>query len=180
MRVRPVLECIGSWRHQCCHHGVAALLAYSTARALRLCQVLTHARARCICCARRDLGSNQLSGPLPSSLGSLLVSYLCVVPRGAAPAHGATTRASLFCWYRTLHALCTPPPVCCGVAKSLLTRVAAFCWARRHLDSNRLSGSLPKSLGSLANVEMLCVFVVFVSTSAHGATSVDATALLFC
>ena len=76
-------------------------------------------------CARRSLAHNQLSGSLPSSLGSLpaLFDLYVVVLSVSASARGATNALVLlrhgflffFCWR-------APLPVRCVAAQSLLTR----------------------------------------------------------
>jgi hypothetical protein len=64
------------------------------------------------------------------------------------------------CSADTLHRLCVA-----ALTGLCLRACLHVLYAHRYLNYNRLSGSLPKSLGSLANLEMLCVFVMFVSTS---------------
>jgi hypothetical protein len=48
--------------------------------------------------------------------------------------------------------------------------IGIFLLARRYLASNQLSGSLPKSLGSLTGLSSLCVAFLSVSASARVTT----------
>ena len=120
--------------------------------------------------ARRNILSNQLSGTLPRSIGSLTAAKeLCaVVPSGSAPACCIRRRTNfvagkvvLVCF---LLAHCTVPFRC--------IRVAAHQWGpdvARRIIWEALWGSLPSSIGSmtlLANTR-LCVVVLIASVSAH-------------
>ena len=79
-------------------------------------------------CACSNLQSNQLSGSIPSSLGSLTGLQILCVRRTALSLQPAVLR---------------------------LRGVPAR--ARSWLGQNQLSGTLPSSLGSLTGLQQLCV-----------------------
>ena len=123
--------------------------------------------------ARRDLHSNQLSGSLPSSLGSMTgLQYMCVVVLSvSALARGTTTALRDVCVLSSAAGVRHRPIVAWLPSQSRLTRVPAVLRARRELYSNQLSGSLPSSLGSLPALTRLCVVVLSVSALALGTTN---------
>ncbi len=126
-----------------------------TARPLRGFPVSAHARAHDLFVrARRDLHSNQLSGSLPRSLGSLTrLTKLCVVVLSVSGLARGTTHALLMCfsscgrhrptvaWLPSLGSRAFP--------RLILAR------ARRKLYSNAFTGSLPLSIASMTQVSLL-------------------------
>ena len=110
-------------------------------------------------CGRRWLDSEHLSGSLPSWLGSLTgLSFLCVAaPRVGVSARG-TANAHYYCRRGASVLLLCVKPI-------LRSRVCLRSCARRYLGDNQLSGSLPRSLGSLTGLRYMCVVVLCASSS---------------
>ncbi len=113
--------------------------------------------ARCY----RSLEWNQLTGAIPDSLGSLSsLQFLCAPVRWLSRMQGARPMA------------CVMPaasPFACSVrhwrtaigdpVRAFLTHHRArACW-HRVLYNNQLTGAIPDSLGSLANLIFLCVLM---------------------
>ncbi len=114
-------------------------------------------RCSCVCrrsCARRNLGSNQLSGSLPSWLGSMKsLTNLCVsVIASARSIATARSFAASVCLFA---AGTLPRPL---VAQGLRSCVRRQSCVPRYLNNNLLSGLLPSSLG-MVQLKILCVVV---------------------
>ncbi len=110
---------------------------------MRGCSVSAHAcTTPIVSCARRWLHYNQLSGSLPSSLGSLtaLLGLYVVVLSVSASARGATNAlvfcCTVFCVFFLLLAMLLCLPVRCVAAQSLLKQASARSFRAR-------AGALP-------------------------------------
>jgi hypothetical protein len=138
---------------------------------------------RCAVCARSGLLYNQLSGSIPSSLGSLTALQELCVRRCCCCLHGMVLRRCAVCARSYLHVnqLSGTIPSSLGSLTGLqqlcVRRVADRpCTALRrpacafsYLNDNQLSGTIPSSLGSLTGLQNLCVHCARCGSPSHSA-----------